>query len=75
MNATRIVVAHKDITEVKRTHKDLAHLTMRLMQLQDDRGKQMKSWVRTNTGQIESGWSLAHPTLFDETNLSRRSSR
>jgi two-component system, sensor histidine kinase PdtaS len=24
----------------------------------------MKSWVRTNTGQIESGWNLSHPTLF-----------
>ena len=24
----------------------------------------MKSWVRTTTGQIESGWNLSHPTLF-----------
>jgi len=24
----------------------------------------MKSWVRTNTGQIESGWNLSNPTLF-----------
>src|SRR4051794_34112623 len=26
--------------------------------------KRMKSWVRTNTGQVESGWNLSHPTLF-----------
>ena len=24
----------------------------------------MESWVRTNTGQVESGWNLSHPTLF-----------
>src|SRR5215207_7342971 len=32
----RIVVAHEDITEVKEAHEELARLTARVMQLQDD---------------------------------------
>ena len=30
----------------------------------DTRAKPMESWVRTSTGQVESGWSLSNPTLF-----------
>jgi two-component system NarL family sensor kinase len=50
-NATRIVVAHEDITEVKRAQEELAHLTTRLMQLQDEERRSIARELHDITAQ------------------------
>src|SRR5829696_8034271 len=47
----RIVVAHEDITEVKRAQEDLARLTARLMRLQDDERRSIARELHDTTAQ------------------------
>ena len=47
----RIVVAHEDITEVKEAHEELARLTARVMQLQDDERRSIARELHDTTAQ------------------------
>jgi PAS domain S-box-containing protein len=47
----RIVVAHEDITEVKRAQEELARLTARLMQLQDEERRSIARELHDTTAQ------------------------
>ncbi|WP_082145758.1 sensor histidine kinase [Microvirga massiliensis] len=47
----RIVIAHEDITEVKRVQEELAHLTARLMQLQDEERRSIARELHDTTAQ------------------------
>ena len=47
----RIVVAHEDITEVKEAHEELAKLTARVMQLQDDERRSIARELHDTTAQ------------------------
>lgn len=47
----RIVIAHEDITEVKRAHEELARLTARLMQLQDEERRSIARELHDTTAQ------------------------
>ena len=49
--ALRIVIAHEDITEVKRAQEELAHLTARLMQLQDEERRSIARELHDTTAQ------------------------
>lgn len=49
--STRIVVAHEDITEVKRGQQDLARLSSRLMQVQDDERRALARELHDTTAQ------------------------
>ena len=49
--AQRIVIAHEDITEVKRAQEELAHLTARLMQLQDEERRSIARELHDTTAQ------------------------
>jgi PAS domain S-box-containing protein len=49
--APRIVIAHEDITEVKRAQEELAHLTARLMQLQDEERRSIARELHDTTAQ------------------------
>jgi two-component system NarL family sensor kinase len=51
ITTSRIVVAHEDITEVKRAHEELAHLTTRLMQLQDEERRSIARELHDTTAQ------------------------
>jgi two-component system, NarL family, sensor kinase len=47
----RIVVAHEDITEVKEAHEELARLTARVMQLQDNERRSIARELHDTTAQ------------------------
>jgi two-component system NarL family sensor kinase len=47
----RIVIAHEDITEVKRVQEELARLTARLMQLQDEERRSIARELHDTTAQ------------------------
>ena len=47
----RIVIAHEDITEVKRTHEELARLSGRLMHLQDEERRAIARELHDTTAQ------------------------
>ena len=47
----RIVIAHEDITEVKRAQEELARLTARLMQLQDEERRSIARELHDTTAQ------------------------
>jgi two-component system, NarL family, sensor kinase len=47
----RIVIAHEDITEVKRAHEELARLTGRLMNLQDQERRSIARELHDTTAQ------------------------
>ena len=49
--SSRIVVAHEDITEVKRTQQDLARLSSRLMQVQDEERRAIARELHDTTAQ------------------------
>jgi PAS domain S-box-containing protein len=49
--APRIVVAHEDITEVKRAQQDLARLSSRLMQVQDEERRAIARELHDTTAQ------------------------
>lgn len=49
--SSRIVVAHEDITEVKRAQQDLARLSSRLMQVQDEERRAIARELHDTTAQ------------------------
>jgi len=49
--SSRIVVAHEDITEVKRTQQELARLSSRLMQVQDEERRAIARELHDTTAQ------------------------
>jgi two-component system NarL family sensor kinase len=49
--SSRIVVAHEDITEVKRTQQDLARLSSRLIQVQDEERRAIARELHDTTAQ------------------------
>lgn len=54
----RIVIAHEDITEVKRAQEGLAQVTARLMQLQDDERRTIARQLHDTTAQNLLGVTL-----------------
>lgn len=59
--STRIVVAHEDITEVKRAQQDLARLSSRLIQVQDEERRALARELHDTTAQnlLAIGLNLA----------------
>jgi PAS domain S-box-containing protein len=74
--ARRIVIAHEDITEVKRTQEELARLSGRLMYLQDEERRAIARELHDTTAQnllaITLNATRLHEALPDAEEATRR---
>jgi signal transduction histidine kinase len=74
--ARRIVIAHEDITEVKRTQEELARLSGRLMYLQDEERRAIARELHDTTAQnllaITLNATRLHEALPDADEATRR---
>jgi signal transduction histidine kinase len=61
----RIVIAHEDITEVKRSQEALARLSARIMQLQDDERRRIARELHDTTAQNLLAITLSAARLFN----------